>query len=89
MKKLERSRFSATVLSVCLTHDVETATGLKRARVLKKVEEKYDMISAWYVPSNRYELNNDCIINFQTMVKWVHMTLNMMENLFIFKRRNS
>jgi peptidoglycan/xylan/chitin deacetylase (PgdA/CDA1 family) len=45
----------------CLTHDVETSTGLLRSKVLKKVEEKYDIISAWYVPSNRYDLNNDLI----------------------------
>ncbi len=48
--------------SVCiLTHDVETAKGLQRARLLKKIEEKYGIISAWYVPSNRYNLDNDLI----------------------------
>jgi peptidoglycan/xylan/chitin deacetylase (PgdA/CDA1 family) len=48
--------------SVCvLTHDVETAHGLQRARILKKIEEKYDVSSAWYVPSNRYRLNCETI----------------------------
>jgi peptidoglycan/xylan/chitin deacetylase (PgdA/CDA1 family) len=48
--------------SVCiLTHDVETAHGLQRARILKKTEEKYDVSSAWYVPSNRYKLNCETI----------------------------
>ena len=29
--------------------------------MLKKIEEKYDVQSAWYVPSNRYKLNDDSI----------------------------
>ncbi len=44
-----------------LTHDVETAPGLKKAVLLKKIEEKYDVLSAWYVPSKRYKLNDDSI----------------------------
>jgi hypothetical protein len=30
-----------------LTHDVESAQGLRRARVLKKIEEKYDMVCSF------------------------------------------
>jgi hypothetical protein len=47
---------------ICLlTHDVETSNGMKRALVLKHIEEKYDIASAWYVPSERYKLNNESV----------------------------
>ncbi|MCW4018870.1 MAG: polysaccharide deacetylase family protein [Candidatus Bathyarchaeota archaeon] len=47
---------------VCiLTHDIESSQGLQRASVIKKVEEKYDVRSAWYVSSKRYKLDDDVI----------------------------
>jgi peptidoglycan/xylan/chitin deacetylase (PgdA/CDA1 family) len=49
-----------------LTHDVETANGLERAKFLKKIEEKYDVPSAWYIPSSRYSINNDQIRDLST-----------------------
>ena len=51
-----KSMFTNSSLYI-LTHDVETANGLQKAQILKKIEEKYDASSAWYVPSNRYKLN--------------------------------
>lgn len=56
----KKSLFSNNYVCV-LTHDIETAQGLQRAKILKKIEEKYDICSAWYVPSNRYKLDNDTI----------------------------
>jgi peptidoglycan/xylan/chitin deacetylase (PgdA/CDA1 family) len=48
--------------NVCLlTHDVETANGLQKTSFLRKIEEKYNVSSAWYVPSSRYKLDNDII----------------------------
>lgn len=48
---------------VCiLTHDVESAQGLKRALKLKKIEEKYDVRSAWYLPSNRYRIDTEAAL---------------------------
>lgn len=44
-----------------VTHDVETVNGLQRSCYLKKLEEKYDIPSAWYVPSKRYKLNHQII----------------------------
>ncbi len=45
-----------------LTHDVESTQGLKRALKLKKVEEKYDVHSAWYLPSNRYKIDKEAAL---------------------------
>jgi len=60
-KELEkRPLFNNHYVSM-LTHDVESSHGLKRALFLKKVEEKYDVQSAWYVPSNRYKLDDNSI----------------------------
>jgi len=48
---------------VCLlTHDVDTIEGLKRALALKRVEERYDIPSAWFLPTERYELDSDTIM---------------------------
>ena len=48
--------------NVCIfSHDVETAYGFQKIGVLKKIEEKYDVSSAWYVPSSRYKLNSDVV----------------------------
>jgi peptidoglycan/xylan/chitin deacetylase (PgdA/CDA1 family) len=45
---------------VCMiTHDIERADGLKKALFLKKIEERYDIMSSWYVPSKRYKLNDE------------------------------
>ena len=48
---------------VCiLTHDVETASGLQKARLIKKIEQKYDgPFCCWYLPSNRYKLDEECV----------------------------
>ena len=53
--KLQRKKNSKS--SYVLTHDIETASGLQSARVIKKIEEKYDVPSAWYIPSNSYSLD--------------------------------
>jgi hypothetical protein len=60
-KELEKKILFNSNYICMLTHDVETAKGLKRAIVLKRIEEMYDLVSAWYLPSKRYKLNDDCI----------------------------
>jgi peptidoglycan/xylan/chitin deacetylase (PgdA/CDA1 family) len=48
---------------ICLlTHDVESAKGLERAQQMKKIEEKYNCPSTWYLPSNRYKLNKEILM---------------------------
>jgi hypothetical protein len=44
-----------------LTHDIESASGLQRAKVMKKIENKYDIGSAWYIPSKRFKLEHSII----------------------------
>lgn len=60
-KVLEKKAVFSNNYICLLTHDVETANGLQQAMVMKKVEEKYDARSAWYVPSKRYKLNGEVL----------------------------
>lgn len=60
-KKIPRRTWNGRA-AVCLcTHDVDTGEGLRHARRLKKLEEKYDVPSAWYLPSKRYRLDAEII----------------------------
>jgi hypothetical protein len=44
-----------------VTHDIDTSQGLRRAHSLKKIEEKYDVPSAWYIPSDHFRLDTQAI----------------------------
>jgi peptidoglycan/xylan/chitin deacetylase (PgdA/CDA1 family) len=57
-KKLEPKTCKVKFL---LTHDVDSLEGLTKAQALKRLEEKYDLPSAWYIPSKHYKLNPDAI----------------------------
>jgi peptidoglycan/xylan/chitin deacetylase (PgdA/CDA1 family) len=47
---------------VCaITHDVETRAGLFRSVRVKKLEEKYGVSSAWYIPSAEYPLEQEIV----------------------------
>ncbi len=59
--KLSRKSQSNEKCSCLLTHDVETSNGLKRSRVLKKLEEKYDAPSSWFIPAKHYKLDSEII----------------------------
>lgn len=60
-KKLDRKTWNGKKYAFILTHDVDTREGLRKAKKLKKIEHKYDVPSAWYVPSKRYKLDADAI----------------------------
>lgn len=60
-KKLHRKTWNGKKYAFILTHDVDTRKGLRRAKKLKKIEHKYDVPSAWYIPSKRYKLDNEAI----------------------------
>jgi peptidoglycan/xylan/chitin deacetylase (PgdA/CDA1 family) len=60
-KKIERKTWNGKKYAFILTHDVDTREGLRKAKKLKKIEHKYDVPSAWYVPSKRYKLDADAI----------------------------
>lgn len=49
--------------SVCLlTHDVDTRRGLHNALALKRIEERYDIPSTWFIPTRRYKLEQKIIL---------------------------
>jgi len=60
-KTIHRKTWNGRNHVFLMTHDVETIEGLQRACYLKKLEEKYDIPSAWYIPSKRYKLNHEII----------------------------
>jgi peptidoglycan/xylan/chitin deacetylase (PgdA/CDA1 family) len=60
-KKIERKTWNGKRYACLVTHDVDTLKGLQRAKHLKKLEEKYDVPSAWYIPSKHYKLNLETI----------------------------
>jgi hypothetical protein len=43
--------------SLVITHDIDTEKGLRRAAGLIKVEEKLELKSIWFLPSDEYRLN--------------------------------
>lgn len=66
-KSLRRKTWSGNGFACLMTHDVENAEGLQRALCIKKLEEKYDLPSAWFIPSKRYTLKDEIVktlINF-------------------------
>jgi len=60
-KTLHRKTWNGKKYACIVTHDVDTRRGLQRTRCLKKLEENYDVPSAWYIPSKRYKLDLDTI----------------------------
>jgi len=47
---------------VCaITHDIDTCRGLKKAKYLKRLELKYDVPSAWYIPVKHYKLDLEIV----------------------------
>jgi hypothetical protein len=44
-----------------ITHDVDSRKGLDHALAVKKIEEKYDVASTWFVPSNHYPLDSNVL----------------------------
>lgn len=60
-KKLHKKRWNGKRYACIITHDVDTQKGLQKAKHLKKLEEKYNVPSAWYIPSKRCKLNLETI----------------------------
>ena len=60
-EKLCRKTWDNKASVVILTHDVDTKEGLKKSSRVKKLEEKYDLPSAWFIPSKQYSLNRETI----------------------------
>jgi peptidoglycan/xylan/chitin deacetylase (PgdA/CDA1 family) len=62
-KRLPRKTWKGKKSCCIVTHDVDTKQGLARARPIKKLEERYDIESAWYVPTKHYSLDSGTIRN--------------------------
>ena len=60
-EKLVRKKWNGKQYVFSLTHDIDTYNGLKKAVVLKKLEDRYDIPSAWYIPTKKYKLEADII----------------------------
>jgi peptidoglycan/xylan/chitin deacetylase (PgdA/CDA1 family) len=60
-KELHRKTWNGKKYACLMTHDVDTRKGLQNAKQLKKLEEKYDLPSAWYIPLKHYKLNLETI----------------------------
>jgi len=60
-RKLHRKTWSGQKYACIMTHDIDTWDGLQKAKGIKKLEEKYDIPSAWYIPSKYYKLNPEII----------------------------
>jgi peptidoglycan/xylan/chitin deacetylase (PgdA/CDA1 family) len=56
-KKISRKAWNQKRFACVITHDVETRDGLQKAGRFIRLEEKYNVPSAWYVPSKHYRLD--------------------------------
>jgi len=56
-----RKSWNGKKYACVLTHDVDSREALQRTNRLRKLEEKYDVPSVWYIPSKRYKLNVETI----------------------------
>jgi peptidoglycan/xylan/chitin deacetylase (PgdA/CDA1 family) len=60
-KKPELKASNKKKTTLIITHDIDSSEGLKKAIALKKIEEKYNLPSVWYLPSNHYPLDLEII----------------------------
>jgi hypothetical protein len=56
-EKLPKKTWNGKKCACALTHDIDSSQGLRRAHSLKRIEERYDFPSAWYVPSDHFRLD--------------------------------
>ena len=56
-KNLVRKKWRGASNCCLITHDIDTEQGLNRGNSVRKLEEKYDLQSAWYIPTKHYPLN--------------------------------
>ncbi len=60
-KELQKKTWNGQKFACLMTHDIENYEGLETALHVKKLEEKYDVPSAWYIPSKRYKLKDEIV----------------------------
>lgn len=59
--ELRRKKWAGQEFACLMTHDIEDSAGLERALQVKKLEEKYDICSTWFIPSSRYKLKSEIV----------------------------
>jgi peptidoglycan/xylan/chitin deacetylase (PgdA/CDA1 family) len=60
-KKFHKKAWNGKGYACAMTHDIDTCNGLRKAKCVKKLEEKYDVPSAWYIPSKHFRLNYEIV----------------------------
>ena len=55
---LQRKTWKGRKYACLITHDVDSQEGLSRALVLKRIEERYDIQSIWFIPTEQYKLDS-------------------------------
>lgn len=64
-RNLRRNNKGNKKCSCVFTHDIDTEEGLRKSKGVKRLEEKYDIPSAWFIPSRQYTLDKDIIENLE------------------------
>ncbi len=60
-RKLSKRQWNKRSYAFIMTHDIESQEGLRKSKNFKKIEERYDIPSAWYIPSKHYELDAETV----------------------------
>ena len=60
-RKLERKTWNGRRVACLFTHDIDSCQGLEKSKQVKKLEEKYDVPSAWYLPSRKFLLDSETV----------------------------
>jgi peptidoglycan/xylan/chitin deacetylase (PgdA/CDA1 family) len=59
---LQRKTWKGRKYACLITHDVDSQEGLRRALALKRLEERYDIQSAWFLPTEQYRLDSEMLL---------------------------
>jgi peptidoglycan/xylan/chitin deacetylase (PgdA/CDA1 family) len=59
---LQRKTWKGHKCACLITHDVDSRRGLQRSLDLKRIEEAYDIPSAWFIPTEEYKLDSGLIL---------------------------
>jgi peptidoglycan/xylan/chitin deacetylase (PgdA/CDA1 family) len=59
---LQRKTWKGHKCACLITHDVDSREGLRRALALKRIEERYDIQSAWFLPTAQYKLDSGVLL---------------------------
>jgi peptidoglycan/xylan/chitin deacetylase (PgdA/CDA1 family) len=57
-KNVARKKWKRANSCCLVTHDIDSEQGLGRASSVRKLEEKYNLQSTWYIPAKHYPLNS-------------------------------